>query len=527
MNSYCKRFFLIVFFISAFCYFNWASISDTSLQVVDSNAVYIYKIKDLDNFGFYKYKYIDTSIVEFQFNDPAYKESYFYTSLGNIGTMERKLFFEVPDLSFFTAGNHYVNLYSFNPDNVDNYVCKRPFTELYYSMGSRREQIFKIAQSLPLKKNFYIGANYLIVNSNGRELFRQKSANDYLSINSKYFTKNKKYLLHIFYICNKIKFQENGGITNDSIFENRTDKKENPPYYLNSAETRYKETYLAVSQYFNYTNKILFSEIDSSFSMIERNKINIKHDFTYKRSFRVYEDNQPFSGYYPNVFYNTEQTFDSSFFSSLNNSLKISSTFIKIDSINDLFKINLIVSHQFTKWHTQTVDTIFNSFQPECNLQFSPLSTLLFKVNYKFQVGGYNNKGYQVDFSSIKILKEKNLLEFNVKLLTQEPAWIYNYYNSNNFIWDYHYLKQKFTNASLSYTSLKTNFGISLTNIKRMVYFDVLARPKQLNISTNILSIWLYSKFYYKNIIFANKILFNYAYHVDVLRYPLLQDIVE
>jgi len=207
MNSYCKRFFLIVFFISAFCYFNWASISDTSLQVVDSNAVYIYKIKDLDNFGFYKYKYIDTSIVEFQFNDPAYKESYFYTSLGNIGTMERKLFFEVPDLSFFTAGNHYVNLYSFNPDNVDNYVCKRPFTELYYSMGSRREQIFKIAQSLPLKKNFYIGANYLIVNSNGRELFRQKSANDYLSINSKYFTKNKKYLLHIFYICNKIKFQ--------------------------------------------------------------------------------------------------------------------------------------------------------------------------------------------------------------------------------------------------------------------------------------------------------------------------------
>lgn len=502
-------------------------VNDTSKKTNDSIAVYTYQLNDFRNPYLNPFKYIDTSLTSFQFNNPSYKISPFITSLGNIGLPERNLYFKAPEISFFSTGNYYINSYMYNPNNDFYILSKNAFTELYYTNGSIREQIFRVIQALPIKKNFYLGANYLIVNSNGREFFRQKSANEHLSINSKFITKKNNYAIFASYIHNKIKFQENGGIKNDSLFENRSDKKENTTYWLNSAETRYKESYVSVNQYYNYDKKLPFNKTDSNYYEIKKNKLLITHNFQFKRSFRIYEDNEPLSGFYPNVYLNNEKTYDSTFCSAINNKINFASTFFKKDSINDYIKINLFAEHEYTQWKMYNVDTSYNGIMPGMAIQFNPLKKLILECEYKYILSGYCKNDYQIDFSTIKLFNKDKGLKFVFRNSNNEPEYIYNYYVSNHFIWQNNFVKQKFNSISLSYFSENVNSGFSMTKADDLLYFDVLARPKQLNIPAYILSLWVKTVFNFYNFTLCNNFMYNNVFNVDVLRYPAFQDAFE
>ncbi len=500
---------------------------DSTNVVYDTTSVFTFSINDFDDCFLFNLNHIDTSLISFQFNDPSYKISPFTASLGNIGLNQRNLFYSSPQISFFNAGNHYINNYLFTPDNIEYFIAKKPFTDLYYTTGARKEQVFRVRQSIPFKNNFYLGADYLIINSNGRELFRQKSANEHLCFNSKFYSKNNKYAVFASYIHNKIKNYENGGIQDDVLFENREDKKDNTLFFLNDAESRYKESYVTLNNYYNFFDKLANTENKSDTLKIKRNKLLLSHNFSFKRSFRIYEDKEPASGFYNNIFLNNEKTYDSTFCSALNNEIKISSTFINIDSLNDLFKLSFIIGHEFTKWNTYDVDTSYNGIAPQFLFQITPVSNLLLQASYKTVFNGYSSGDYNLELSAYKKINKNSGLHFQINKMEIKPAFFYNYYLSNNFKWENNFAKQNILNTSLSYFSNNIDVDLSYSDIKNCIYMDVLARPKQLSFSTSIFSASVKTKFDLGNFNINNNILYHKLPEIDVFRYPALQDVLE
>jgi hypothetical protein len=166
---------------------------------------------------------IDSSVTDFNTTFLRIPANYFF--LGNNGSPARPVAFTPRMSAGFDAGFHSFDPYAFNQENARIYNTTRPYTELYYMVGSQKEQQLGILHTQNRTEHFNIGFEYQKIYAPG--YFRsQTTGHDVYRITSRYQGKNKRYNILFSYYYNKLNNGENGGVRdpaqlNDKNFHDR------------------------------------------------------------------------------------------------------------------------------------------------------------------------------------------------------------------------------------------------------------------------------------------------------------------
>lgn len=178
------------------------------------------------------YYFIDTSfhnLYWYRFLSATVQDDYGYSTPLNIGGFKNALL--VPDLqqpaSYQLLQHHGAyQPYFTAPGQVPFFQVKSPLTEALYSQGIERGQVFSIAHTQNINPRWNAYLRYRRLNSQGTYLHNQNKLSSLLF--STHFTSQAdRYRLKAFFADEKMDVQQNGGLQNDSVFENNLEENRN------------------------------------------------------------------------------------------------------------------------------------------------------------------------------------------------------------------------------------------------------------------------------------------------------------
>lgn len=191
-------------------------IPDTTLQ----RSVFMFrydpqsvKIKDV------VYPSLDPTGVQYHDALDAMNGNY-YLSRGVFGQQHLSLYQTFGDQLYFRLSPD-VNIgYRIRPENLWLIQTKRPYTSLSYASSLEKEHrvLVSLAQNVMPRWNFAF--DYKLINPSGN-YSNSSATNHYLDATTNYYTRDARYQVTAGIIWEKFRMDENGGITNDSIFRNR------------------------------------------------------------------------------------------------------------------------------------------------------------------------------------------------------------------------------------------------------------------------------------------------------------------
>jgi len=454
----------------------------------DSLSFYYFFEKNIDSSNNYKVYNVDTSLHNFQFFDPASRCYDFYSSLGNIGLATRNNIFNINQNFAFDYGVHSFDPYIYQNDNIKYYSSLSPYTRLFYSMGSKKEQMFQVTHSHVIKRQLTIAADFRIINSIGRYSFRQSSNNKNAYFTAYYNTRNKKFGFLANFIYNNVKVQENGGITNDTLYENYRKglSDSSCSIFLKNAMSKLRDFSFYFKGYFELHNLNKFLSKDTTIKK-PNHKYNIgRLNFTslYRNQKFKYEDGTINPYYYDNIYFDTVSSKDSVIVYTLENSFYWSNNDTRSDGSPRNLRIE--AGSEYNYHEIKYIDStrkIINNIIPFVKLRFSFFNGHYFTGSFKYLIGIFHPEAYHANASIFKkiIFKEKKFgaLYFKASFSSLNSACQPQYYYSNFFQWDNNFRNQKILNLDFGYQYPKLNIGASFSNLSNYIYYDSLALPAQ------------------------------------------------
>lgn len=443
-------------------------------------------------------------------------------SLGNSG-LAIVDFFYTPfsyDIGFNYSKNNFLK-YFYTKDNLKFYDTRVPYTDLFYVIGSKKEQDFKLTFSYNVKQNWNIAVNFFRIRSEGFYL-RQNTNDNFISLSSNYKSNNNRYNLLVGIMYNSVQNTENGGILDDSIFENSANlDKKLLAINLVSAKRSFLNRSVFINQYVNFGKKSNDSSLKSS--IIPNSYVVLSTAFD--DNLLKYEDGNPNSGFYSNIYYDSIITSDSTYNLKFENEL----SWRRVDNkkhrgITDKAGIALSVKDQFVLVKNRNIDTSFNNviIGAEFYNTYSD-NRLWYVLSGKYDVTGYNEKDYFLKGLVKKgFFDSLTFLSFEVSSRLQTPDFIYNNYTSNNFNWNNSFEKIKENSIGLTFLLKKNKFsiGFNYKEYNNPVYFDNYAVARQYYGNIALLHAYVKKDFVFYNWHLNNNIHYQYVPDSTVIRLP-------
>ena len=166
---------------------------------------------------------LDTTLTNFENYNPLLQPRDPKIYLGNTGLPERDLLFNPSRTIGFDPGLHELDAYWMNPQDVNYYRARVPFTDLYFVLGGHAEQLFKAVYTRNVNPRLNIGFHLNFLGSQGfyssNEVLGQNVSNVNIAGFTWYESKSKRYNLFANIIYNDLKAPITGSIQNDSIFK--------------------------------------------------------------------------------------------------------------------------------------------------------------------------------------------------------------------------------------------------------------------------------------------------------------------
>lgn len=448
-----------------------------------------------------------------------------FSHLGNIGTAAiSRNFYINTDLSL-TFGRHAFTEYFYSMDSNKIYNCLHPASELFYVAGPKKEQLFKIIHNQPIGKNLTADLNYQLVNSQGRYA-AQGVNNSNLSVYTYFNTKNDNYKFLWNYIHNKIEVNENGGIEGfieDYLEENRKDAI---PVLLTrdkNAKNRVKESVFYLEQTIKLWKASPVTECSPSLKRKYAAGGALSHAFQYKKQRLIYEQHND-STFYGNNYFSTTQTYDSTLFQQIQNTLTLSNGFVYNKKTQKAALLNLFVKHDGAITKQYGVNPkLYRSNENEWFEKgiYKPVTNLLNREGQQISVGDQLSLdfpfGFQIEhhleylvfglnnndlFHKIALIKNFNTdssshinrISINAITIKRHPAWFEQKYISNHFEWFNHFTMSTTNSISADYQRKNLQFAIVMYHISNNVYFDQYAYPQQNKENINILTAKIFKR---------------------------------
>ena len=408
-----------LFFILFFCYF-----FNTTAQVfypTDSSYISSLTQFNKNNYQLYQHQKIDTTLTDFQ--------NYFQRNTsGNYGLASNALLlsYQTQPLGF----NFYTAPYQndlIQKNNVQYYQTKGPLASLTGIAGNKQEQNFKLLFSNTIKKKLNITLGFNRYGSLGFYKKQQSFTNN-IYISSNYTNSSNRIGYHAFFLFNKIKHQENGGLKTDTAFtKNLFINKELLGINLTDAKREVRFITYNFNPWFRLNKTEDSSTVFSHF---------INYEFEYNRNYSKYRDLAiKTDKYYQHTYLDTALTNDSSSWQSIHNAISYA---ININPIHTKFLIGFKNEYNLVY---QFVNSTFQNNIVNTGLSINKKKyTGLIKADYI--VSGRNSNDYLIEINnqfSKKIKLKNKPIAFNIymnsALEKRHADYIYNKWMSNHYEW--------------------------------------------------------------------------------------------
>ncbi|HEX8517088.1 MAG TPA: putative porin [Bacteroidia bacterium] len=457
---------------------------------------------------------IDNSLYEFHKYIPK-------NTLGNNGLpFSPMIYNSEAKIGFNYYKNHYRS-YFYTPERLHFYNTRTPYTDLLYIIGTKREQMFKMTFSYNVKKNFNITADFFRIRSEGIYL-RQNTNDNGLALSGNYKSLNNRYWAIASITYNSFKNAENGGIANDSIFEEggSIDKKL-LDIHLSSARKSVGNGNVFLKQMLNFGKR----SNDTLNKVIPGSRLILTS--TVDANYFKYEDDNPTSGYYSDVYLDTTKTFDSTFYYVADNELQWKRLDnLKHSGIIDMIGFGASLKHQFIKINQNKNDTSFNNVIGGAEIYNTySNNSLWWNLSGKYVVTGYNKNDYRGTLVIKKNIGDSlTILGFKAESRLQQPDLIYNFYRSNHFRWTNEF-EQTLVNSVDIYFEMKKYklmTGASYSIHSNILYFDNYAIAREYKGAIPVLRAFIKKDFSVLNWHLNNNIVYQHVEDSTVIRIPEL-----
>ena len=460
---------------------------------------------------------IDNSLYDFQ----KYISK---NTLGNTGLAFHPLNYSpLPaQTGFRYYRNHYEGYY-YLPQNLNFYNSRTPYTDLFYVIGTKKEQLFRMTFSYNVKKNWNITANLFRIRSDGTYT-RQNTNDNFIAVSTNFKSETNRYWLAAGIIYNAVNNSENGGMVNDSVFDGTSGVDETLlNVNLSNARKKVINRDVFVKQIFNLgrrstdtTNSrwIIPSSRFILTSSFDDNYINYKDEY-----------NDLISGYYSNIYYDTLETFDSTYYSKIENELEWKRTDnLRHRGMQDMLGIRFSVKHQLIHVRQKEIDSVYNNIIAGASLYNTySKNSFWWNLSGTYAATGYNEGDYSAVLALRKGLADSLVdVSLSATAKTQSPDFIYNQWRSNNLYWSNNFDNSEQVGAELSFRmkkyDLELNAGID--NYKNVLYFDNFAIARQYKGSVPVMHARLKKDFSLYNWHLNNTVTYQYVPDSTVIRLP-------
>ena len=495
----------------------------TPIIEIDSLAVSYFQ-SSFDNLKLGQLNPYDTTITYFQQYDPLTNHNKLYSTLSNIGLAAKNQVFTPPLSTGYSTTFESFNNYIFTNSDVKYYELNQPFTELFYVMGSKKEQNLQVTFSRELFKDFTFGLQFGL-NSSPGPYTNSKSNDSRVYFTTRYQTPNKRYGVLANYLHNKLEMQENGGIVNDSAFEltNESDRRV-IAVNLNSAENMVKKSGFYVEQYFNLLKPV--NQHDSTSRKIDVGSLS--YSVLYERNQSIYQDPSDIHDFYighlPPI--DSTSTFDSLYQEKISNTLKWSSLGYQENGEDKHFYLyfGITQNHLIQSYAYDSVDNIYNQLIPLAGLGINIGRSFYLNVDAKYVTGDYNGGDYYLSGVLNQFLgrKDKNAGEFSagLQLINRTPDWYFNKYNSNHYQWNNTLKKEQYSIMNASYSYRDLILGGKFYTVVNHTYFSDSMQPTQIEKGESVLQLFIEGTIPWKSVGLNARVVYQETSQPNVIRVP-------
>lgn len=468
--------------------------------------------------GTYREQRIDTSIQNMQSERFWYQDTTFYQHLGNVGTAAKPLLYQFPYKIGARYGRNSFDRYAYDPETINYYDTRSPYSHLYYVQGQRGETVFEGIYARNITPRWNAGVAYQIITANRQIGVGDRRENGLIDGQAvKTFTHFRsadgKYDLFANFTHLNHEQVETGGIrprpgdTRDSLF-----RYEAAIGWLNQAASSERRN----NYHLTHIYKLFKEDLKVYHTVDWRKQINDYEDGGITRS----EDNSRNFLFYPQVIFDTTRTDDQAFYRELQNEFGITGN-------NRISFFKAYIKQRSSKVQYAVFDT--TNIVRESEYENSLTQLLVggqFRLNLLNRIQLLGDGEVQL-VDDYRLMAAARLFGFEVALarISRSPSLFESRYLSNHFIWDNNFENTATDQARFSYAGklggrqyLKLSTSYSIIN--NLIYFNQDAVPAQLTRNQYLLEAQLAHHIRFGGMHFENFVAYTNTEQAEYIRIP-------
>lgn len=417
---------------------------------------------------------LDSGLKDLQVVNPATGK--FYHDLGNIGSAaEPQLINDSKDIPGM-FGNSTFGLFQWNPSNIRFYKTNKRYSNLSYHLSGGKEQHITITLAQNIFSNWNAGIDF---NRQGSLGFLNNGKTFITNFNffTWYSTPGNRYQVFASATWNSIKNEVNGGLANDSLYENNNfsnNDLKGLQVSLSDAEQRVRNHVFSLTHYYDLAMKY-DSAGKRSFCF------RLEHQSEYERSSYYYSDNTSDTSYYRDNFFSAD-ILDSLRYDEWTNRLSLKS-FHVFDRFKPVHRLSAELSGGY-QWFIfdQLFDTTLTNYFAGLKLSTSGIKgKTKLDITSRYVLSGVHEGDYSFRLKFGLPLIFGSSMHIGLNDAKQSPSLFQNFYQSDHFIWENNFSKITSHQFFFGINIEKYHFRISGIGsfIDRYIYFDTLAHPAQ------------------------------------------------
>ncbi|WP_164891147.1 putative porin [Botryobacter ruber] len=457
--------------------------NDAAAQIIDDTTKVLYgprttlRLYEQDVLeGRYVEQRVDTSIHNMHNERYWYEDTTYHKHLGNVATAAQPLLFRMPEKIGVRLGRNTFDRYAYDPERINYYDTRSPYSHLHYVQGQLGEQVFEAIYARNIKPNWNVGVAYKILSANkqigpssrglrGDRLINNQAVKAF----THYQSPNKRYDLFANYTHMNQEHVETGGIkpsTTDTIISPDIIRYNENEIWLNQAASQEYRNNYHLLQIFKLAGEDL----------------KLYHQFDMRRQRNLYQDDGVSSlEFYPDTLFSRRKTDDRTNYREVQNVFGVTG--------NSKYSFYKAYLKQRTAAMDYSVHQLENAVEATL-LESDRITNLLAGGQLRLQ---YENKAVlQVD-GEFQITKDYNVsgliyfegLQFKMARVLRSPSLLEQRLLSNHFDWQHNFNTSVTDRLQVNYTGKLggrqyLKFMAHYTNIKRHIFFNEQAVPEQL-----------------------------------------------
>ncbi|HLG02530.1 MAG TPA: putative porin, partial [Bacteroidia bacterium] len=346
----------------------------------------------------------------------------------------------------------------------------------------------QIIHAHPFGKNCNIAFGFDRVRSEGFYR-RQNTNNSNLDLNGWYRSPGRKYSVLGNVFWNGSNIAQNGGIKDDALFESATQfDRQLVAINLSSASTRQRMRGISIKQYrsFGPVTDTLSEKSDSTaFRSQIRPHWAIAHSVEFLDESYVFEDNLPSSGFYENIFLDSNQTLDSTYLWRIENGLWLE----KFRAGRKGFSGRIGGRYEAGEIINDTIYRHFTNIYIDGRVSYITRNVGDAFINAWYAIEGFNKGDYKIQ-AEIRTIKSGLIFEQS----TLSPEFVFTNYSGNHFRWQNDFGKSDITAAKIYFVPFTSKFNLLIASFQwnsyyRPVYFNEFLMPEQYYATVNAFAV--------------------------------------